>query len=152
MGLAIGVFITAALWSSWQVYVHPDNGHHSMPGMHCVAASSTALSRGAFCYSVSCPPVIPTIWWGIQLWGLAENHPISLLPCMVGRGLFNVWLHLMTQLTVLGIQPDGSGLVIWYQGDVFTCTWSEEWFVAHSHIYPGFTNKVSPLTPCQSYQ
>ena len=22
---------------------------------------------GSFCYSISCPPAIPTIWWGIQL-------------------------------------------------------------------------------------
>ena len=33
-----------------------------------------------------------------------------------------------------------------YQVDEFTCTWSAEWFLAHSHIYPGFTGKVSSLT------
>ena len=37
-------------------------------------------------------------------------------------------------------------MVIGYQIDEFTCTWSAEWFVAHSHIYPGFTGKVSSLT------
>ena len=30
--------------------------------------------------------------------------------------------------------------------DEFTCTWSAEQFVAHSHIYPGFTGRVSSLT------
>ena len=30
--------------------------------------------------------------------------------------------------------------------DEFTCTLSVELFVAHSHIYPGFTGKVSSLT------
>ena len=30
--------------------------------------------------------------------------------------------------------------------DEFTHTWSAEWFVAYSHIYPGFTGKVSSLT------
>ena len=33
-------------------------------------------------------------------------------------------------------------VVIGYQVDEFTCTW----FVACSHIYPGFTGKVSSLT------
>ena len=37
-------------------------------------------------------------------------------------------------------------MVIGYQVDEFTCTWSAEQFVANSHIYPGFTGKVSSLT------
>ena len=37
-------------------------------------------------------------------------------------------------------------MVIGYQVDEFTCTWSAEWFVAHSHIYPLFTGNVSLLT------
>ena len=37
-------------------------------------------------------------------------------------------------------------VVIGYQVDEFTCTWSAEQFVAHFHIYPGFTGKVSSLT------
>ena len=48
--------------------------------------------------------------------------------------------------SVMGIKPDDSGMVIGYQVDEFTCTWSAEWFVAHSHIYPGFTGKVLSLT------
>ena len=65
---------------------------------------------------------------------------------MVGRGLpFLVWFHLMTQ-SVMGIKPGGSGVVIGYQVDECTHTWSAEWYVAHSHIYPGFTGKVSSLT------
>ena len=46
----------------------------------------------------------------------------------------------------MGIKPGHSGVVIGYQVDEFTCTLSAEWFVAHSHIYPGFTGKVSSLT------
>ena len=46
----------------------------------------------------------------------------------------------------MGIKPGDSGVVIGYQVDGFTCTWSAERFVAHSHIYPGFTGKVSSLT------
>ena len=54
----------------------------------------------------------------------------------------------MTQstLNLMGIKPGDSGVVIGYQVDEFTYTWSVEWFVAHSHIYPGFTGKVSSLT------
>ena len=46
----------------------------------------------------------------------------------------------------VGIKPDDSGAVIWYKVDTFTCTSSAEWFVACSHIYPGFPGKVSSLT------
>ena len=48
--------------------------------------------------------------------------------------------------SVMGIKPGDSGVVIGYQVDEFTCTWSAEQFVARSHIYPGFTGKVSSLT------
>ena len=48
--------------------------------------------------------------------------------------------------SVMGIKPGDSGVVNGYQVDEFTCTWSAEQFVAHSHIYPGFTSKVSSLT------
>ena len=46
----------------------------------------------------------------------------------------------------MGIKPGDSGVVIGYQVDEVIHTWSAEWFVAHSHIYPGFTGKVSSLT------
>ena len=48
--------------------------------------------------------------------------------------------------SVIGITPGDSGVVIVYQVDEFTHTWFAEQFVAHSHIYPGFTGKVSSLT------
>ena len=59
--------------------------------------------------------------------------------------------------SVMGIKPGDSGVVIGYQVDKFTRTWSAEQFVACSHIYPGFTGKVSslshfPLEPgCEDY-
>ena len=58
---------------------------------------------------------------------------------------------------VMGIKPGYYGVVIGYQVHEFTRTWSAEWFVAPSHIYPAFTGKVSslthfPLEPgCQDY-
>ena len=48
--------------------------------------------------------------------------------------------------SVMGIKPDDSDVVIGYQVNEFTCTWSAECFVACSHIYHGFTGKVSSLT------
>ena len=46
----------------------------------------------------------------------------------------------------MGIKPGHSGVVIGYQVDEFTCTWSAEQCVTHSHICPGLAGKVSPLT------
>ena len=48
--------------------------------------------------------------------------------------------------SVVGIQPGDSGVVIEYQADEFTHTWSVEQFVACSHINPGFMGKASSLT------
>ena len=48
--------------------------------------------------------------------------------------------------SVMGIKPGDSSVVIGYQVDEFTHTWSAEQFVACSHIFPGFTSKVSSLT------
>ena len=46
----------------------------------------------------------------------------------------------------MGIKPCDSGVVIGYEIDEFTHTWFAEWFIGHSHIYPGFNGKVSSLT------
>ena len=48
--------------------------------------------------------------------------------------------------SVMGLKPGDSSVVIGYQVNEFTHTWSVEQFVACSHIYPGFTGKVSSLT------
>ena len=59
--------------------------------------------------------------------------------------------------SVMGVKPGDSSVVIGYQVDEFTRTWSAKQFVVHSHIYPGFTGKVSSLTPfplepgCEDY-
>ena len=54
--------------------------------------------------------------------------------------------YMVNSKSVMGIKPGDSGVVIGYQVDEFTCTLSAEQFVAHCHIYPGFTGKVSSLT------
>ena len=47
--------------------------------------------------------------------------------------------------SAMGIKPGDSGVVTGYQVDEFTHTWSAEQFLAHSHIYPWFTGKMSSL-------
>ena len=39
--------------------------------------------------------------------------------------------------SVVGIKPGDSGVVIGYQVDEFTCTWSAEQFVAHPIFIQG---------------
>ena len=46
---------------------------------------------------------------------------------------------------VVGIKPGDYGLAIGYQIDEFTNSCSLEYFIAQSHIYPGFMGKVSTL-------
>ena len=46
----------------------------------------------------------------------------------------------------MSIKPGDSGVVIGYQFDEFTHTWSAEWLVGHSHSCHGFIGKVSSLT------
>ena len=48
--------------------------------------------------------------------------------------------------SAVGIKPPDSGVVIGYQVDEFTCTWSAELFVANSYFYSRFTGEVSSLT------
>ena len=110
-----------------QAYVQPGDGHWSTPGMHRVAASSTTLSRGSLLLLSQLFSNHPIYMVGHIVLGAQQRVIQSLcLPYMMGRGLlWQVWCHQIT----------------WS-----TCTSSAEWFVAHSHIYPGFTGKVSSLT------
>ena len=79
-----------------------------------------------------------------------ESHPIPLPSLHDGEGSSFSGLVpsdvMVDSESVMGIKPGYSSVVIGYQVDELTCTWSAEWFVAHSHIYPGFTGKVSSLT------
>ena len=59
--------------------------------------------------------------------------------------------------SMVGVKLCDSGVVIGYQVDEFSHTWSAENFVAQSDIYPYFTGKMStlihfPLEPgCEDY-
>ena len=85
-----------------------------------------------------------------SLGGSAESHPIPLPSLHDGEGSSFPGLvpsdDLVNSESVMGVKPGDSSVVIGYQVDEFTHTWSAEQFVAHSHIYPGFTGKVSSLT------
>ena len=90
-----------------------------------------------------------------------ESHPIPLPSLHDGEGSSFPGLvpsdDMVDPESVKGIKPGDSSVVIGYQVDEFAHTWSAEWFVAHPHIYPGFTGKVSslnhfPLEPgCEDY-
>ena len=85
-----------------------------------------------------------------SLGGLAECHPIHPPSLHGGEGSSFPGLvpsdDMVDCESVMGVKPCDSSVVIGYQVDEFTCTWSAEWFVAHSYIYPGFMGKVSFLT------
>ena len=84
-----------------------------------------------------------------SLGGSAESHLIPLPSLHDGEGSFPGLVpsdDMVDSESVMGVKPSDSSVVIGYQVDEFTCAWSAEWFIAHSHIYPGFTGKVSSLT------
>ena len=146
----------------WQAYVQPGNGHWPTPGLHRVAVASTTLSRGSLLLLNLAVPQSSHLYGGAYSFGgLAESHLIP-LPSLHGGEGSSFPGRIPSNYTVnsksaMGIKPGDSGVVIEYWVDMFTHTWSTERFVANSHIYPGFTGKVSslshfPLEPgCEDY-
>ena len=131
--------------------MQPGDGHWSMPGMHRVAVPSATLGRGEPSATQSAVPQPSHLYGGAySLGGSLESHSIPLPSLNDGEGSSFPGLvpsdDMVNSESVMGIKPGDSGMVIGYQVDEFTHTWSAEWFVACSHIYPGFTGKVSSLT------
>ena len=108
----------------------------SHKGRPWASASFTASSRGSLMLLSQLFSSHSSNMVGIQLWELSRVIQSPCLPYMVGRGLlFQVWFPPDDMFEcVMGIQPGVSGVVIEYQVDEFTHTWSAEQFVAHSHI------------------
>ena len=82
--------------------------------------------------------------------GLAEGHMIP-LASLHGRdgSAFPGSVppsDMVNSESVVWVKPGNSGVMIDYQVDEFSCTWSVECVIAQSHIYPCFTGKVSTLT------
>ena len=135
----------------WQAYVKPGDGHWATPGIHRVAASFTTLSRGEPYATQSAVPQPSHLYGGAYSFGgLAESQLIPPPSLHGGEGSsfpgFVPSSDTVDSESVIGIKPGDFGMVMGYQVDEFTHTWSAEWFVAHSIIYPGFTGKVSSLT------
>ena len=135
----------------WQAYVQPGDGHWSMSGMHRMAAPSATLGMGEPSSTHSAVPQPSHLFGGAySLGGSVESHLIPPPSLHVGEGSSFPGLvpsdDAVGSESVMAIKPDDSSVVIGYQVDEFTHTWSAEQFVAHSHIYPGFTGKVSSLT------
>ena len=150
-GSTIRVCTFATLWSLL-------DGRHmcnlvmvdrSTPGMHRVAAPSATLGRGE---PSAIHSAVPQPIGGVYSLGdLCRELPDPSAPSLCdGEGSCFPGLvpsdDAVDSDSVMGIKPGDSGVVIGYQVDEFTHTWSAEWFVACSHIYPGFTGKVSSLT------
>ena len=130
--------------------MQPDDGHWSMstPGMHQVAAPSATLGRVETSATHS---TVPQPIGGVYgLGDSIDSHPIPLPLLCDGEGSSFPGLvpsdDVVNSASVMGVKPGDSGAVIGYHVDEFTHTWSAQWFMAHSHIYPGFTGKVSSLT------
>ena len=135
----------------WQAYAQPGDGHWPTPGMHRVAAPSTTLSRGEPYATQSAVSQPSHVYGGAYSFvGLAESHPIPPPSLHGGEGSSFPGLvpsdDTVNSESVMGIKPGDSSVVTGYQVDEFTCSWSAEWFVTHSHIYPEFTGNMSSLT------
>ena len=121
----------------WQAYVQPGDGHQSTPGMHRVVAPSATLGRGSLLLLILL--CLNHLVGHTALGALLRVTWSLCLPYMMGRGLlFQVWCHQMRQWILIllwAVNPGGSSVVIGYQVDEFTHTWSAEQFVAHSTCY-----------------
>ena len=102
----------------WQTYVQRGIGHWSTPGMHRVAAPSTAFSRGSLLLlnqlssSHSNYMVGHT---GLETWQRI-THSLH-FPCLVGRHLLSqVWFHLMTQLALNLWWALNLVILVWWLG------------------------------------
>ena len=82
--------------------MQPGHGHWSMPGMHQVAAPSTALSKGKpFATQSAVLQPFQVYGGACSFGGLAENHSIPLPSLHGGQGsFFRFWFHLMTWSTL----------------------------------------------------
>ena len=140
----------------WQACVQPGDGHWPTPGMHRVDAPSTTWNRGEPYATGSAVPQPFHLYDGAYSFGGLAESPIP--PPSLHGGKWSSFPGLVpsndmfNSESAIGIKPGDYGVVIGYQVDEFAHTWSAEWFVAHSHIYPGFSGKLSLLTHFPWYQ
>ena len=156
-GSTIGICTIANLWSL-PVDRHKCNLVKAIgPHQVCTELStpSTTLSRGEPCATQSAVPQPSHIYRrAYSIWGLGKGSHLIPLPFLHGGEGSSLPGLVPSNDTVdsesaMGIKPDDSGLVIGYHVDaVYSHLVCRVQFVAHSHIYPGLTGKVSSLTHC----
>ena len=115
----------------WQASVQPGDGNQSTPGMHRMAAPSATLGRGDPSATHS---AVPQPFGGAySLGGSVERHLIPLPSLHDGEGSSFPGLvpsdDAVDSDSVLAIKPADSSMVIGYQVNKFTHTWSAEQFV-----------------------
>ena len=130
----------------WQAYMQPGDCHLPTLAMHRVVAPSTVLSRVSLMLLNQLFPSHPNYIWAYNFGGLG-SHPIPLPSLHDGEGSSFPGLvpsnDMVNSESAVGVKAVDSGVVIGYQIDEFTHTWSAQQFVACSHIYAGFTGNVS---------
>ena len=114
----------------WQAYLQSGDGHQSTPGMHRVAAASATLGRGEPSATHS---AVPQPFGGAYSLGdSVESHLIPPPSIHDGEGSSFPGLvpsdDEVNSDSLMGVKPGDSGVVIGYQVDEFSHTWSEEWF------------------------
>ena len=70
-----------------------------------------------------------------ELWGASSSFAYSAPP-----------KDTVGSKSMVGVKSGGSGVLIGYQVDGYTHSWSAEHFIAQSHIYLGFAGKLATLT------
>ena len=114
----------------------------------------------SFCWSMAHASGTPS-GCSFNCFILLPNHSINMvgytalgcffLSYMAGRGLlFQVVFHQVTWSPLILWWLFILEILVCYQFGECTCTWFAECFVAQSHVYPGFTCKVS--TPAHTVQ
>ena len=111
--------------------MQPGDGHWSTPGMHRVAAPSATLGKGEPSATYSAVPHPSHLFGGAYSLGCSvESHLIPLPSLHGGEGSSFPGLVPSDDVgdseSVMYIKPGDTGVVIGYQVDEFTRTWSAE--------------------------
>ena len=108
--------------------MQPGDGHQSTPGLHQVAVPSAISGRVEPSATHSAVP--QPIGGVYSLEGSIQSHLIPLPSLCDGEGPSFPGLEpsddVVNSDSVMGIKPGDSGVVIGYQVDAFTHTWSAE--------------------------
>ena len=132
-GSTIGVHDMTTLWSIPLGGICTlCDGLWPTPRLHLVVAPSTALSRGYHASHSAVPHPFHLYGGAHSSEGLEEIHPIH-LPTWCGRVFFLGCVptnDMVNSESVEGVEPGDYGVVIRYQVDDFTHTWSVECFIA----------------------